>query len=453
MVEEEGERAVVGFDLRGGSEAVFPLEVAGGRILADLQGVTAELLKDIITIFYAPLAQVYKAANIAESIGDLQHFLNDMIRTVEQVEECKFSSLWILLRSVSQEDPQRTVQTFIDLVQRHEQSFYTFVHNVHSKGQGLFDSLMSWIELFLSFARDGLQQPIDLEFILPHAGPERQAIMAEVDAVAQYHYRLKIAHEEKIRKRFERSGGAGGSSQEQDEAELLGSVMASLDLGDTAVAEGAEINDEESEEEEYDEDEEEEASETGSVRGIGVGMGNPTVVVEGESGSSTPRSIPPISTPDLVTDPNLPSLSPFDQSTFKKERRESAGSNRSSIDKVRKSLHLRSSSNSDDKEKDKDKDKAVAATDERRIRSSRNASPNPGPKTEKSKSSKKARKARAAAHAEMMVPPETKAVEELRPVFVEIVSVRVIVRCMMQVRKTCGEVVQGDRRANETALG
>jgi len=44
-------------------------------------------LKDIITIFYSPLAQVYKAANVADSIGDFQAFMNDMIRTVEQTEE------------------------------------------------------------------------------------------------------------------------------------------------------------------------------------------------------------------------------------------------------------------------------------------------------------------------------------------------------------------------------
>lgn len=59
--------------------------------VTDEQGVTAELLKDIITIFYTPLAQVYKAASIADSLGDLQNFINDMIRTVEQVEECKSS--------------------------------------------------------------------------------------------------------------------------------------------------------------------------------------------------------------------------------------------------------------------------------------------------------------------------------------------------------------------------
>lgn len=52
-----------------------------------LQGFTSDLLKDIITIFYAPLAQVYRAASIADSLNDLQNFINDLIKTVEQVEE------------------------------------------------------------------------------------------------------------------------------------------------------------------------------------------------------------------------------------------------------------------------------------------------------------------------------------------------------------------------------
>jgi hypothetical protein len=54
-----------------------------------LQGSTSEVLKDILTIFYTPLAQVYKAASIADSISDFQNFVNDLIRTIEQVEECK----------------------------------------------------------------------------------------------------------------------------------------------------------------------------------------------------------------------------------------------------------------------------------------------------------------------------------------------------------------------------
>lgn len=180
---------------------------------------TSDILKDIITIFYAPLAQVYRAASIADSLGDMQNFINDLIRTVESAEESKSlissaSSGNRLTYScpylVSQVDPQRTVQTFIDLIQRHEQSFYHFVHKVHSKGENLFNDLMRWVELFLTVIREGLGSPISLEFLLPHAGDERKAILAEVDAVALYHYKSKLAYESKIRRRFENTQGGGG---------------------------------------------------------------------------------------------------------------------------------------------------------------------------------------------------------------------------------------------------
>lgn len=41
----------------------------------------------MITIFYEPLAKVYKAANIADSMYDLQVFVTDLIKTVELAEE------------------------------------------------------------------------------------------------------------------------------------------------------------------------------------------------------------------------------------------------------------------------------------------------------------------------------------------------------------------------------
>ncbi|KIN93038.1 hypothetical protein M404DRAFT_17347 [Pisolithus tinctorius Marx 270] len=181
------------------------------------EGVTADLLKDIITIFYAPLAQVYRAASIADSLGDLQNFINDLIRTVEQTED------------LSQTDPTQTVQAFVDLVNRHEQAFYTFVHNVHSKGAGLFDGLMRWIERFLTIARDGVgsgteiegaARKISLETLLPAGDEERAAILEEVDRVARYHYALKVVHEERVRRQFWRSqaGGERGSGDDADAA-------------------------------------------------------------------------------------------------------------------------------------------------------------------------------------------------------------------------------------------
>ncbi|THH28956.1 hypothetical protein EUX98_g5244 [Antrodiella citrinella] len=235
------------------------------------EGTTSDLLKDIITIFYAPLAQVYRAASIADSLGDMQNFISDLIRTVDHCEE------------LSQQDPARTVQMFVDLIQRHEQSFYNFVHKVHSKGQNLFSSLMQWIELFLTLMREGLGEPISLEFLLPHMGAERDAIMEEIDSVARYHYKLKLAYEAKVRRRFGRTQGRDDADTEDEEAaQMVNSVVEDLSFGDLvkgdAVDLAAEQTDDESdsssedsdsnssdEEESSDEDDSgsEEASESG----------------------------------------------------------------------------------------------------------------------------------------------------------------------------------------------
>lgn len=53
------------------------------------EGTTSDLLRDIFAIFYTPLAQVYKAANIADSLGDMQNFITDLIKTIESCETRK----------------------------------------------------------------------------------------------------------------------------------------------------------------------------------------------------------------------------------------------------------------------------------------------------------------------------------------------------------------------------
>ncbi|KAH9938137.1 uncharacterized protein B0H18DRAFT_965764 [Fomitopsis serialis] len=213
------------------------------------EGSTADLLKDIITIFYAPLAQVYRAASISDSLGDLQNFINDLIRTVESTEE------------LSQSDPAKTVQIYIDLVKRHEQAFYSFVHKVHSKGEGLFTDLMRWIELFITLMRDGLGERISMEFILPHTGSEREAIMREVDAIALYHYKLKVAYEDKVRKRFGRTQGMNDADAEDEvAAELVNSVVKDLSFGELIQGDADDLAAEETDSEEDDSSDEDEWS-------------------------------------------------------------------------------------------------------------------------------------------------------------------------------------------------
>ncbi|KAF7352768.1 PX-domain-containing protein [Mycena venus] len=184
-------------------------------------------------------AQVYRAASIADSLSDLQSFINDLIRTVEQSEDL--------------EDPTRTVQAFIDLIERHEQSFYNFVHKVHSKGEGLFDSLMRWIELFLTVVREGLGDPISLEFLLPHTGKEREDILGEVDKVALYHYKLKVLYEDKLRRRFGKvqANVLQNDADAEDEATkaLVDGVAEEINFGELIQGDAVDLAAEETDEE------------------------------------------------------------------------------------------------------------------------------------------------------------------------------------------------------------
>src|SRR6266403_2851614 len=194
---------------------------------------------------------------------------------------------------VSQDNPQQTVQIFIDLIQRHEQSFYYFVHKVHSKGEGLFTGLMRWIELFLDIVREGLGDPISLEFILPHTGDERRDTIKEIDEVALHHYKLKVAHESKLRRRFGRAGVSDTGGDGENTREIVGGLVRDVSLGDfmrggtmdVAAEEEEDVDDsdESSSDDEFDTDD----GETGSE--------------ESSEGSSRPAA-------RLRTSPSTPSL-------------------------------------------------------------------------------------------------------------------------------------------------
>lgn len=165
---------------------------------------TTELLKDIITIFYAPLAEVYKAANIADTLSDVQVFIGDLIRTVEENQ------------GLSTTHPERMVHVFMDLVQRHEQLFYNFVHQVHTKGSDLFDRLIQWVELFVNYIRDPTTNDagttglgtIDLARCLPAQGAERARVLAQTDHVVQLAYQRKLRRELKTQRRLARTAVA-----------------------------------------------------------------------------------------------------------------------------------------------------------------------------------------------------------------------------------------------------
>lgn len=155
------------------------------------QGVTGDLIKDLFAIFYEPLAQVYKAANIGDTIGHVAGFINDLIEIVDKLDV---------------EDATNTAQPFIDLVKNHEAEFYQFVHGVHAQDESkLFDNLLGYVDSLFSFVSHGIPTRIDIEKITEEAGitgDQIPVLKQEIDALCAYHYSRKQRHLERKRQKL-----------------------------------------------------------------------------------------------------------------------------------------------------------------------------------------------------------------------------------------------------------
>ncbi|THC96939.1 hypothetical protein EYZ11_003600 [Aspergillus tanneri] len=197
--------------------------------------VTLQLFRDLFTIFYEPLVRVYKSANVYNSITDFAQFADDAIAVIEKCQRQDVSA-----------DPNQTVQAFIDLCERHQGSFYKFVHEVHLHDNGLFGSLMAWIEEILEFLRHGPQGGrLDMNALLHGAKDvgqiDKDKALEEINALVKWHEDRKRWHLNKTRQKMAAEGTG-------NEAFPGGPTLRGSDFGlDEGDLEDLAISDEESE--------------------------------------------------------------------------------------------------------------------------------------------------------------------------------------------------------------
>ncbi|KAJ6087167.1 hypothetical protein N7467_006081 [Penicillium canescens] len=165
--------------------------------------VTLQLFRDLFTIFYEPLVRVYKSANVYSSITDFAQFADDAIGVIESSQ-----------RQDASADPNQTVQAFIDLCARHEANFYKFIHEVHQHDNGLFQSLMSWIEEILDFLRNGpAGGKMDINALFQGAvgvgQVDKEIALTEINALIKWHEDRKRWHLNKTRQKMAAEGTAG----------------------------------------------------------------------------------------------------------------------------------------------------------------------------------------------------------------------------------------------------
>lgn len=180
--------------------------------------VTLQLFRDLFTIFYEPLVRVYKSANVYSSVTDFAVFMDDLF----QVNVPGTSSLLQLANPENQvvekcrdqdasADPNKTVQAFIDLCQRHEHNFYKFVHEVHTHDNGLFTQLMGWIEGILEFLRRGPKNgAIDINALFEGADSSgsinKEKAISEINALIAWQEARKKWHQDKTRQKMAAEG-------------------------------------------------------------------------------------------------------------------------------------------------------------------------------------------------------------------------------------------------------
>lgn len=171
------------------------------------EGVTASLLRDMITILYEPLAKVYKTANVYNSVMDFKEFMDDLIEVVNKANDQGSSSLDYSDVDLST-DSNKLVQSFIDLCSRHEDKFYKFVHEVHIHDKDLlFTHLMKWIEVILSFLRNGFSSKVDMNaLVFETPGVDTTVALQEIDALIQWNKDRKAWNERRIRAKMASAG-------------------------------------------------------------------------------------------------------------------------------------------------------------------------------------------------------------------------------------------------------
>lgn len=167
--------------------------------------VTLQLFRDLFTIFYEPLVRVYKSANVYNSITDFARFADDAIATIEKAQRQDVSA-----------DPNQTVQSFIDLCARHQDSFYKFIHEVHIHDNGLFGSLMSWVEDILEFLRKGPKGgKLDMNALFQGAVNvgqiDKEVAIQEINELVKWQEDRKKWHNAKTRQKMAAEGTGSDS--------------------------------------------------------------------------------------------------------------------------------------------------------------------------------------------------------------------------------------------------
>ena len=180
------------------------VEMASGSLIP-------AIIKDSLeTVFYPAIREIAQSSNLSERLGDLQKFIDDML-------EVKKSG-------------DKSIEAWIALAARHEQSLYALFHECAPISKRLWD----WCQLGLDYMALSTTDPanpadrrapnleINFEELLQDArlsDSDVKKIVAEADKLARYTKWIKVRYELEARKNYllgKPEAGHPGGVSEQD---------------------------------------------------------------------------------------------------------------------------------------------------------------------------------------------------------------------------------------------
>jgi hypothetical protein len=173
------------------------------------EGITGDLMKDVLAIFYGPLAEVYQAADISSFITKVSDFIEELIKTINVVNHSNTDSPDAPV--YEKESSGGPLQEFIELSKRHEPALYEFIHNLYKQSKdGLFQNMLNWLSKILEDFKVGVNKtPLDLLGIINSKVPEDNfpTLKNDLLELKAWHWRRKVRRARNLQKKLLDSSG------------------------------------------------------------------------------------------------------------------------------------------------------------------------------------------------------------------------------------------------------
>ncbi|CCH40584.1 hypothetical protein BN7_117 [Wickerhamomyces ciferrii] len=137
------------------------------------------ILKDLLSMFYQPLINLFKNSHIEIAFKNFENFMNELILKIDQLNNDIYSM-----------DTNKIVDEIMQVLNNHQDAFYQFLHNVYlNDSDGFFEQIINWLNDIINFLRNSKNlntstsdEKLNIEELLNNS-QNKSEILMELDSI------------------------------------------------------------------------------------------------------------------------------------------------------------------------------------------------------------------------------------------------------------------------------